>query len=226
VIAALARPPLARLLRRPRTWLPVAGWTALALAFSIAARQRSAAHGADHVLIDTYGALVLPLLAYVIVGAVLGWQSLRASTAPLVAFGAAPGRTAAASIAVATAACAAVGAAVAAAVAAVAHGVADPPLLRDAGLSAYAGALGGAAYAAWFALGASFGKRGGGRALLLVVDWILGGAGGAGALLTPRAHLRNILGGVPPMDCSQRASAAALVGLAVVCALAATRRVR
>jgi succinate dehydrogenase hydrophobic anchor subunit len=226
VIAALARPPIARLLRGPRAWLGVAAWGALAFAFAVAARERGSAHGADHVLIDTYGALALPLLSYVIVGAALASQSLRASTAALVAFGAQPVHAAAAAVAVAAASCAVVGALVAAAVAALAHGSADPPRWLDAAASAYVGALGGAAYAGWFALGASFGRRGGGRVLLLVLDWVLGATGGAGALATPRGHVRNLLGGAAPMDLSQRASAAALLLLAITWAAVAIRRAR
>ncbi len=226
MIAALARPSIARLLRGPRAWFGVAAWCALAFVFAMAARERGSAHGADHVLIDTFGALALPLLAYVIVGATLASQSLRASTASVVAFGAQPWRAAAAAIAVPAASSAIVGAVVAAAVAVLAHGIADPPRIHDAAVSAYVGALGGAAYATWFTLGASFGRRGGGRVLLLVVDWILGATSGAGALLSPRGHVRNLLGGVPPMDLSQRASAAALAILTIACALIAIRRSR
>jgi hypothetical protein len=226
VIAALARPPLARLLRGPRAWFGVVAWCALAFVFAMAARERGSAHGADHVLIDTYGALALPLMSYVIVGATVASQSLRASTAALVAFGAQPARAAAAAIAVAAASCAVVGALVAAAVAVVAHGIADPPRLHDAAASAYVGALGGVAYAAWFSLGASIGRRGGGRVVLLVVDWILGATGGAAALASPRGHLRNLLGGVPPLDVSERSSAAALALLAIACAAAAVTRAR
>ncbi len=226
MIAALARPPLARLLRGPRAWFGVAAWCALAFVFAMAARARGSAHGADHVLVDTYGALALPLLSYVIVGATVASQSLRASTASLVSFGAQPTRAAAAAIAVAAMSCAVVGAFVAAAVAVLAHGIADPPRWHDAAASAYVGALGGAAYATWFSLGASFGRRGGGRVVLLLVDWILGATSSAAALVTPRGHLRNLLGGAPPMDLSQRASVAALAVLAIACALLAIRRSR
>jgi hypothetical protein len=226
VIAALARPSVARLLRGPRAWLGVAPWCVLAFAFALAARERGSAHGADHVLLDTYGALVLPLLSFVIVGASVASRSLRASAAPVVAFGAQPARAAAASIAVAGAGCAVVGAVVAAILAIVAHGTSDPPRLQDAVTSAYVGALGGAAYGAWFSLGASFGRRGGGRVALLALDWILGASGGVAALFSPRGHVRNLLGGAPPMDLSQRASAAALVLFAVTTALVAIRRSR
>jgi len=226
VIAALARPPLARIVRRPRVWIAVTAWCALALVVAEVARRRGAAHGADHVLVDTYGALIVPLLAYVFVGAAVASQSLRASTASLVAFGAAPLRAALATLAVVALVCAASSAVVGAAVASLAHGASDPPRVRDALASAYAGGLGGASYAAWFGLGASFGRRGGGRSLLLVLDWILGATTGAGALVTPRAHLRNLLGGMPPMGLSERLSALALVALAVACALLAARRSR
>jgi hypothetical protein len=204
----------------------VTAWSALALVFAEVARVHGAPHGADHVLIDLYGAVAVPLVAYILVGAAVASQSLRASTSPLVSFGAPPMRAAMATLAVVVVLAAAASAVLGAAVALVAHGASDPPLARDAVVSAYAGVLGGAAYAAWFGLGATFGRRGGGRPLLLMLDWVLGATTGAGALATPRAHLRNLLGGAPPMDLSQRASGALLLALVGVCALAAMRRSR
>jgi hypothetical protein len=168
----------------------------------------------------------LPLLSYALVGTVVGWRSLAGSVGPLVSFGAPAARAAAVAGGVAVLACAALGAGLAAAVALIAHGVDDPPALADALASAYAGAMGGGAYAAWFTLGASFGRRGGGRPVLLVADWILGSGSGPIALGTPRGHLRNLLGGTPPGGWSERASAWALVGLALVCVLWAVRRCR
>jgi hypothetical protein len=224
MIATLARPSLARILRTPRALLALGAWCALALGFALAVRSRGSANGADHVLVGAYGALILPLLAYTLVGAILGARSLVASIAPLVRFGAAPTRAAAVTVGVALAAGVAIGAVLAAFVALLAHGYGDPPVAGDALASAYAGALGGAAYTAWFAMGASFGKRGGGRTVLLVADWVLGLGRGAVAIVTPRAHLRNLLGGASPMEWSGRASAAALVVIAVVCVVVAVRR--
>lgn len=224
MIAALARPSVARVVRTPRALLSLAAWLVLGVGFAVAARSGGAANGADHVLVSAYGALVLPLLTYTLVGAVLGGRSLAASTAPVVSFGATPGRAAAVTVSVAVVAGVVLGGALAATVALVAHGSGDPPVASDAAASAYAGALGGAAYVAWFALGASFGKRGGGRTGLLVLDWVLGLGHGAVALVTPRAHLRSLLGGAGPMEWSGRASAAALVVLALLCALLAVRR--
>jgi len=226
LIATLARAPIARLLRDPRARLAMVGWSAVAVAFAIASRWRGSSHAADRALLDAYGPLVLPLLAYAIAGGVVGARSLSRSGAPLVAFGASPTRAAAVAVLVAVVACTVGGACLAAAVDILAHGSADPPLGRDAMASAYAGGLGGAAYGAWFMLGASFGKQGGGRLALLVADWMLGAGDGAAALLTPRGHLRNLFGGPPPVDLPERASAAALVAFAIACALLAARRAR
>jgi hypothetical protein len=224
--AALARVPFARLLRSPRGWISVGAWSALAVAFALAAREEGTPHGADHVLVDAYGALVLPLACYAVVGAGIGARSLSSAVAPLVAFGASAARAALMAVAVVTAGCAVTGAALGAIVALLAHGVADPPLAHDAITSAYAGALGGCAYGSLFSFGASLGKRGGGRTVLLVADWVLGSVGGAAGLVTPRAHLRNLLGGSPPVQLPERASAVLLVVLAVVYGLIAVRRAR
>jgi hypothetical protein len=226
VIAALARLPVARLARTPRSWLPVAAWTLLGVAMAVLARSESAPNGADHVLVGAFGALVVPLLAYAIVGGAIGGGSLRASVAPTVALGAAPARSAAVTVGFAVLVAAGMCACVGAVLAGVAHGVDDPPVARDALVSAYAGALGGAAYAALFALGASFGRRGGGRAVLLVADWIMGSNSTALALLVPRGHLRNLLGGAPPWALSERGSATALLVFALAFTFVAVRRTR
>jgi hypothetical protein len=90
--------------------------------------------------------------------------------------------------------------------------------------SAWVSALGGAAYASLFAFGASLGKRGWGRSVMLAIDWLLGVGSGFGAALTPRAHVRSLLGGSAVMEMSGRVSAACLVLLALAFATAATKR--
>jgi hypothetical protein len=191
---------------------------------AIAARWDGWLHGADRVLIGPFGSLVLPLLAYSVVGTVLGARAFATSVAPLVALGASPGRATLAAVGVSVVACAILGAVLGGAIALVAHGSGDPPSWPDAAASAYAAGLGGAAYAAWFAWGASMAFGGYGRPLLLVVDAIFGAGDGATACFSPRAHLRNLLGGASPMELPQRVSALALVALVVTCALLAGRR--
>jgi hypothetical protein len=129
-------------------------------------------------------------------------------------------------VGIAVVGCASIGAVLAAVVALVAHGEGDPAAAADALASAYAGVLGGAAYGAWFAMGASLGRRGGGRTVLLVADWLLGAGTSPLALLAPRAYLRCLLGGPGPMDLNGRASSAAIVALGIVCALVALQRAR
>lgn len=226
MIAALARPTLARVTRRPRTLLTVGAWCLLALGMAVASRVRGVPHGADHVLVGAFGGLALPLLAYTLVGAVVGARSLSASTAPVVAFGAPPVRAAAVTVGIGVVGCGLCGAVLAAVVALAAHGAGDPPPAGDALASAYAGALGGAAYGAWFLLGSSFGRRGGGRTVLLVADWLLGVGTSPAALVVPRAYLRCLLGGSGPMELSGPVCSAAIAALCLACVLGALLRAR
>jgi hypothetical protein len=227
VSIALARAPWARVCRGGRSRATLAVWAAMGLALAVAARSRHVSHAADRVLLDAYGPVILPLLAYALSSAVVGARSFSAAVAPLRAFGASPVRAAVAALAVAIASSAMAGGVLGAAVDAIAQGPAVRSfILRDAGTSAYACALGGAAYASWFVLGATFGRRGGGRFVFLLADWALGANETVAALVTPRGHLRNMLGGVPPMELSERGSAIALVAISLVCAAIATWRVR
>ena len=222
-MAALAFPVVMRLVRSPRAPVAFGVCAVFCAALALEARLQGYAHAADPLLIGVFGGYALPLLAFALVGAALGSRSLAASGAPLTAFGASAVRVAGISVLVAVVATAVACAVIAAGVALLAHGPGDPPVGRDALASAYAGALGGAAYASWFAVGATFGKRGGGRTAFLVIDWVLGGVDGL-SLPLPRGHLRNLLGGAAPLDWSQRASSVALAILAVGYALAAVIR--
>ncbi|MGD0677964.1 MAG: hypothetical protein ABSC94_21330 [Polyangiaceae bacterium] len=224
MIALLARLALARLLRQWGWCVACGAWCVLAVGVAVVTHVHGTAHGADEALLGAFATLALPLLTYSVVGGVLGARSLAASIAPFVGIGAPPARAAGVVVVVCASACVVFGASIAAAVALLAHGAADPSLARDGVTSAYAGALGGAAYAGWFSLGATFGRRGGGRTALLLADWVLGSSGGAAALATPRGYVRTLLGGVPPMDLSGRMSSLVLLGLAVACAIVAVRR--
>jgi hypothetical protein len=225
-VGTLAHSALARLTRTPRTWLTLAVWFPLALAIGLFARAQGLVHSADHVLVDVVGALILPLFVYLLVGAMLGAGPVAAVASPLVGFGARPSSVTVTLVGVGAVACCLCGAVLAATVAVLAHGPGDPPRVRDAIASAYVGGLAGATYACWFFFGAAFGRRGGGRPLALILDWVLGAQDGAAALFTPRAHVRNLLGGAPPLDLPERGSALALVAICVVCLLLTVYRVR
>ena len=217
---ALARLPIARLLRTPRAWLPMLGWTTLAVGATVITRNAGGA-SADRAVLAVFGPFVLPLLAYGIVAATFNGQRVGTAGAPLRAYGAGGGQVALTSAVVAMAMTALLGAILAPALVLLGHSPFDPPLAHDALTCAWIGALAGAAYASFFSLGACFGKKGGGRGVFLFVNWLLGAGKGASALFVPYGHVRSLLGGDPVLTLSQRGSAIALVGVAAA-ALALT----
>lgn len=222
----LARVPLARLARSRRGWLPILGWTLLAIVAALVARSHGTTTGADHVMRGAFGVLVIPLLTYGMVSAVLGGLGLGSAIRGVVALGAAPRRAALASVLVAVVASAIMCGLLATIVCAVAHGSQDPPLARDLPTSMWIGALGGATYAAYFCAGSAIGK-GTARGFFLAFDWIVGAGASVGAILTPRGHVVSLLGGHHVAELSQRASSVLLVvllGIYVTATVALTRR--
>jgi hypothetical protein len=99
-------------------------------------------------------------------------------------------------------------------IAIVAHDASAPPAPIDALTCTWIGVLAGSAYAAMFALGATFGARGGGRFWALVLDFVLAGTGTFAAVLVPHPHARNLLGGEPPLLFTQPLSMVSLLVLA------------
>jgi hypothetical protein len=199
-------------------------WLGLAVAIALFEKSRGEAHAVDHVLPDAYGGLVLPLVVFALVGAVVVGTSFRTSINPMTAIGASGTRAAVASIVVVALVSALVCGGVGAALVPISGAMA--PIRADVIASGWVSALGAACYASFFVFGTSFGKTGTGRMILLVIDWVLGSAGGPLEILTPRAHLRNLLGGAPLAHVSQTASAITLGAIAVVCMLIAVRRAR
>jgi hypothetical protein len=203
-------------LTRGRTLLAAA--LALALvALTAIAEKRAALYGAaSRVLEGEVFGLILPVVLVLASRRALAPTRLDAAATPLARFGLSR-RTVAFGLVMASMLGAALLASSSAALAAVlAHDPTAPAIRLDALSSAWIGALGGSAYAALFAFGASFGTHGGGRWWALAADLLLGSTSGVGALLAPRAHLENLLGGEPPMLLSQPASAACLGAIAIV----------
>ena len=220
----VVRTVLLRLLRAPRSWLAIGFWIAVAVAPAVVEHLHAVGHGADHALLGFYASIALPFLAYSVLSAVLGRDGLGRAGLPLVNFGAPPGEVALWTVAVAVAVSAILGGGLGAAVDAIGHGPLDPRLIEDAVRALGAGAIGGAAYAAMFAMGASLGARGFGRSIFLVLDWVFGNGVDASALFTPRAHVRSLLGGAAPLEVTGRVSYAALALMIVIFTLLACSR--
>jgi hypothetical protein len=188
------------------------GFVALA---AISEKRASLYGAASRVLEGEVFGLILPVALLLASRRALAPTRLDTAATPLARFGPSR-RMVALGLVMASMIGAAVLAASAAALAAVlAHDPTAPAIRIDAVSSAWIGALGGSAYAAFFAFGATYGAQGAGRWWSLVADYLLGTTSGAGALLAPRAHIENLLGGEPPMLLSQSASAASLAAIVV-----------
>ncbi len=215
MIAALAALPFARVTRTRRALWPIAGWAVAAVGVTLITRQLGES-SADRAMLGLFAPFVLPLLAYALAGAATGGSSVREGIRPLVAFGAGGSRAALALAAVTGGAAAVLSAVLACALLAIAHRVGDVPLGHDLATTAWVSALAGATHATYFLAGAAFGRRGGGRGVMLFADWLLGSSHGAASLFSPYAHTRSLLGGVAAMGVSQRASSGLLIALMAV----------
>lgn len=217
-LALVTRLALVRIVRLPRLSLGLLPWLLVTLAAAWVARRGA---GVDRAMLGTFGAFVLPLACYAVVGAVVGPEGLKRAVQKLVSLGgdrtvAALGTTLASVLASSVA-----GALFGALTCAISHRPGDPPLALDLFASTWVGALGGAAYGALFTAGAAFG-RGRLRSAFLMFDWILG-AGGVGVFLMPRGHLRALLGGPLAAGLGARASFGVLLVLVLGWGLVAVR---
>jgi hypothetical protein len=212
---ALAQLPTTRLARTRRGYVALAWWTVFALGAMGIARHEHA-ESADLALLGVYLPFVLPLVAFAMVGAVLGGEGIAAAVRPLVRFGARPAAGALAAGLVASIASAVACAATGLLLVAMGHNAIDPPLGQDLALTAYVGALAGAAHGAFFVLGSAIGARGGGRGAALVANWLLGASPGWISALVPYAHARSLLGGSVVVALSERGSAWCLGAIIVV----------
>jgi len=219
---SLLRHPFARIAGARGKWAPVLAWALLSVFVALLARRHD--HSVDSALSRGFGAVSMPLLVFALFGVVCPEGTLSGAARPLVFLGA-PARRAAFAVASAVVGLSALVCAVLAAlVVVIAHGPTDPALGPDVLVSSLVGALGGAAYAAYFSLGtALFGTSG--RGIFLVADLVLGGLG-AGALASPRAHVRALFGGPLAAHFPLRGSSLALAVMVVVFVLLATLRSR
>jgi|HubBroStandDraft_6_1064221.scaffolds.fasta_scaffold473778_1 hypothetical protein len=203
----------ARILRRPTLLSALLG-AALVVVAALIERREGTAGAVDRTLGAAF-ALVIPLVSFGVAAEATGRGNLRDAVWPAARYGAARREVALGTIVAAAAASAVLGALFAVLAVAAAHGGGNPPLAGDAFMSAWIGALTAAAYTAWFAFGATFGRRGGGRWVPLVLDFALGGSTGVLAAALPREHAVNLLG-IVPMGMAQGESSLVLLGSAVV----------
>lgn len=200
-------------LRRVSTLVALIAAALFVMVAALIERRLGPAAAVDRTLVGAVFGLVLPLLAYLALDRVTETQRLDRALVVIARHGgqrrlAALGLVAACALALAVA-----GAALAALAVVAARGGGDPGLVRDMLASSWVGVLGGASYAAWFALGSTLGRRGGGRVWALLVDWVFGSGATLFAMAWPRGHLRNLLGAEPVLGMPQWAGLSALIVL-------------
>jgi hypothetical protein len=189
---------------------------ALLVAFAaLVERRLGPAAAADRTLVGAVFGLALPLLGYLALYTVTEAGRLDNALAVIARHGGQRKLAALGLVGACALALAAAGATLAALGVVLARGTADPRLARDLLASSWVGVLGGASYAAWFGLGSTVGRRGGGRVWALFIDWVLGSSATLLAVAGPRGHLRNLLGAEPVLGMPQWAGLAVLVALGV-----------
>lgn len=210
-----------------RTFALIRPLAAAALACALSAwleRTFYPTHAVDRALIRHAFGLWLPLAAYAAAEGVGRKSRLEFVIAAVPRYGGSRRAALAGAVLALGGVLAVSGASLGAVSVAVAHDAGELPWGHDLLLSAWIGALGGMSYAAWLTFASGFGRTGR-RGTFLVLDLIFGSTGGAWALPFPRAHLRNLLGGAPPLDISQALSAGALAVLSLALFGAALARV-
>jgi len=218
---AMAR---ARVMRRPTALTALLG-AALVVVAGLVERRVGSAGAVDRALAAAFN-LVVPLASFAIAAEAIGRENLRDAVWSAARYGVARREVALGAIGAAVAVSAPLSALYAALAVLVAHGQGNPALAGDLLTSAWVAALAAAAYTAWFALGATFGRRGGGRWAPLLADFVIGGSTGLAGALLPRANAASLLGGAAPLGMTQASSSAILAASALVLAGIAALRCR
>lgn len=196
-----------------------------AAAAALAERKLELLGSASRALEGSAFGFLIPLSTFAAVGTVLGKGRLDDATTHFARFGASRRAIALGLLLSSMFAAGCLAAMIAVVTASLAHDPWAPPLVEDVLASAWIGALAGSAYGGVFVLGSTFGARGGGRGIALLLDFVLGGSLGWLATLTPRAHASNLLGAPPPFEAmGQWASLPALLAMAVLSGALATFR--
>jgi len=180
-------------------------------ATAVLERRSNAASAPDDVLSGAAFGIALPLFAYFVSERACDGQRLDHSVDGVARYGA-NRRAALLGVLLASA----LGGALCGALLAIfavlgAHSPHSNSLVSDLRASVGIALIAGSVYALYFGAASLVGKRGGGRKWALIIDFVFGAGSSALALPWPRAHVRNLIGGVPVVDLSQTSAWFALV---------------
>ncbi len=206
-------------LRSKATLITILLALAVTVVLSILER-RAGSQGAADRIVGSLFRIILPLTMFSLSGSAIGLRNLRDEVWALVRFG----HSRFAVMIGHTTAVAAVGALVAVFLIVVSLVMTRVGVASSAGASAlpadlittsWIGALASLAYAAWFAVGATLGRLGGGRGYVLTADFFIGPAGTLGFFF-PKGAVYNLIGLTAADPISQPQASVLLVVLSVV----------
>lgn len=215
-----ARATMARLGSRTGALVTVAALGLAAVAGTLE-RKAAAAQAVDRALASVFD-LVIPLATFALVTFAIGRRRLQDAAWPLARFGADRRFVAAGQVLAAAGVAAVLAAAVAVVAVLCAHGPTSAPLLADLPTSGWIGALTAAAYAGWFALGATFLRAGAGRLVPLIASFLIGKVG-LFAWVLPAGLAANLLG-IAASGLPQRGASAVLAVTAMATVVLAALR--
>lgn len=214
----------ARILRRSAAVSALLG-AALVVVAGVIERHAASAGAVDRALTATFN-LVVPLVSFGLAAEVAERGNLRDGVWSAARYGVARRDVALGLIGASMTASAALCAALAMLAVVVAHGEGNPRVAGDLLTSAWIAALAAAAYTGWFALGATFGRRGGGRWVPLIADFVMGASAGVAGAILPRGNVTSLLGGAAPLGLPQGTSSLILGASALVLGGVAALRCR
>ena len=211
-------------LARMETAILVAGAVAAVMTTAMWERAHASGIAVDRTLTGAAFGLALPLLAYSVVARATGGRRLDESVLELARHGVDRRHAILGLLAAANLLLAAVGGMVAGLAVVLAGGFGASGFVQDLFTSTWLGVVGATLYTWFFGLGSTWGKAGGGRLALLLLDYFLGASTSAMALPWPRGHLRNLLGAEPVLGMAQGTAFLALVLLVLGYVLATLLR--
>lgn len=212
-VAAAMRLASARL-KRPALWTALGLATLFVAAFSFIERNSNPVNATDTALTSGVFGVAIPLLGFLFADAVTQGQRLEASVFVLARYGANRRLCILGLLVTSAAALIVTSVGLSVLCIAVTRKVTDPLFYNDIAVTSWVATIGAVAYSTWFACASSFGRTG--RAWALGIDFILGSGASLAAAAWPRGHLRNLAGGSPVWDLSQREALLTLVGLSAV----------
>lgn len=213
---------------RSRSSIGIGVATLLAVVVIAFVERREGAAGASDRSLAAVFRFVIPLLAFALSQLPIGTRNLRDAVWPAARYGAHRGFVAVGHVLAGASAAAMASLITVVLVVLVARAGAgtvpgEMTLASDLLTTAWIAPLVAIAYATWFGLGATFGRSGGGRGIVLLADFVVGSLGLFGVLL-PRGSAYNLIGLAAPLDVPQRAVSGVLVVVSIVClALGALR---